>query len=72
MLKSILRDRKDTINEKYDGFSHNSVNGLYDVFANKLNETVYKKRPANQGANLVKNRETFQKFSVRRKSKGSE
>ena len=63
---------KFSINEKYDGLSHDSVDGLYDVFVNKLNETIYKKRPANQGANLVKNREPFQKFSVRRKSKGSE
>lgn len=60
---------KFSINEKYDGFSHNSVNGLYDVFANKLNETVYKKRPANQGANLVKNRELFRNLVLEEKVK---
>lgn len=67
--KYIEKAEKFSINEKYDGFSHNSVNGLYDVFANKLNETVYKKRPANQGANLVKNRELFRNLVLEEKAK---
>lgn len=67
--KYIEKAEKFSINEKYDGFSHNSVNGLYDVFANKLNETVYKKRPANQGANLVKNRELFRNLVLEEKVK---
>lgn len=67
--KYIEKAEKFSINEKYDGFSHNSVDGLYDVFANKLNETVYKKRPANQGANLVKNRELFRNLVVEEKVK---
>ena len=60
---------KFSINEKYDGLSHDSVNGLYDVFVNKLNETIYKKRPANQGANLVKNRELFRNLVLEEKAK---
>lgn len=67
--KYIEKAEKFSINEKYDGFSHNSVDGLYDVFANKLNETVYKKRPANQGANLVKNRELFRNLVIEEKVK---
>lgn len=67
--KYIEKAEKFSINEKYDGFSHNSVDGLYDVFANKLNETVYKKRPANQGANLVKNRELFRNLVLEEKVK---
>lgn len=67
--KYIEKAEKFSINEKYDGFSHNSVNGLYDVFANKLNETVYKKRPANQGANLAKNRELFRNLVLEEKVK---
>ena len=67
--KYIEKAEKFSINEKYDGFSNNSVNGLYDVFANKLNETVYKKRPANQGANLVKNRELFRNLVLEEKVK---
>ena len=60
---------KFSINEKYDSLSHDSVNGLYDVFVNKLNETVYKKRPANQGANLVKNRDIFRNLVLEEKAK---
>ena len=60
---------KFSINEKYDGLSHDSVNGLYDVFVNKLNETIYKKRPANQGANLVKNRDLFRNLVLEEKAK---
>lgn len=67
--KYIEKAEKFSINEKYDGFSHNNVDGLYDVFANKLNETVYKKRPANQGANLVKNRELFRNLVLEEKVK---
>lgn len=60
---------KFSINEKYDGLSHDSVDGLYDVFVNKLNETIYKKRPANQGANLVKNRDLFRNLVLEEKAK---
>ena len=60
---------KFSINEKYDGLSHDSVDGLYDVFVNKLNETIYKKRPANQGANLVENRDLFRNLVLEEKAK---
>lgn len=60
---------KFSINEKYDGLSHDSVDGLYDVFVNKLNETIYKKRPANQGADLVKNRDLFRNLVLEEKAK---
>ena len=60
---------KFSINEKYDGLSHDSVNGLYDVFVNKLNETIYKKRPANQGENQNKNRELFRNLVLEEKAK---
>ena len=49
---------------EWDGISKEKNLQLYDMFINKMENTIYKFRPANQVANLKENREVFNLLAV--------
>lgn len=64
--KNVARKDKSqnlTINE-YDGLTKNKNMELYDVFIDKLTNTIYNKRPANQVDKLIKDREIFDELNI--------
>ena len=46
-------------NEKFDGFTAQQLNDLYDELTEKMKDTIYNKRPANQAKNMEKGKEEF-------------
>lgn len=54
---------------RYDGFTSEEMNNIYELLKDKLTDTVYKKRPANQSEFLTKHKENFQSLSLQSKAK---
>lgn len=54
---------------QYDGFTSEEMNNIYELLKDKLTDTVYKKRPANQSEFLTKHKENFQSLSLQSKAK---
>lgn len=54
---------------RYDGFTSEEMNDIYELLKDKLTDTVYKKRPANQSEFLTKHKENFQSLSLQSKAK---
>lgn len=50
--------------EKFDGFSEQELNILYDDLTEKMKNSIYKKRPANQAAIMEKGRKKFQTIEL--------
>ena len=67
--KYLEKNGSETVSEKYDGFSDDDCIALYDLFVEKLTNTIYKKRPANQGNKIKQNRNVFEGLSLQDKSK---
>ena len=54
------KDKKQNITvTEYDGLTKNDNLGIYDMFIDKLNNSIYKLRPANQVDKLINKREVF-------------
>ncbi len=69
-VEKYLEKRENfSVSEKYDGFSHTDMDELYDTFVNKLVNTIYRKRPANQGTNLYRNESAFRTLELKKKAK---
>ena len=54
---------------RYDGFTSEEMNNIYELLKDKLTDTVYKKRPANQSEFLTKHKENFQSLFLQSKAK---
>ena len=67
--KFLEKKNNSAVSEKYDGFSHLDMNELYRVLTDKFINTVYRKRPANQANNLVKNGSVFDRLELHEKAK---
>lgn len=67
--KFLEKKNNSEVSEKYDGFSHIDMNELYKVLTDKFINTVYRKRPANQANNLVKNEAVFDGLELHEKAK---
>ena len=67
--KFLGKKNNSEASEKYDGFSHIDMNELYRILTDKFINTVYKKRPANQANNLVKNESIFYELELHEKAK---
>ena len=50
--------------EQYDGFSDGGLDELYGLLVDKLDKTIYKKRPGNQAENLKKYNAAFNVLSL--------
>ena len=57
------------VDEKFDGFTDEELNNLYDALACKFYETIYKGRPANQYNLLSENKEIFMNLKLSEKAK---
>lgn len=66
--KYLEKNKENEAIEKFDKISDRALIELYDVFIDKLDNSIYKKRPANQIDNLRKGREKFTELTLREKS----
>lgn len=67
--KYLEKSQDVNADEKFDGFSDKDCNDVYGILTNKLVETIYAKRPANQGTKLKENYKVFLELSLADKAK---
>lgn len=67
--KYLEKSGSENVSERYDGFSNDDCMTLYDLFVEKLTNTIYKKRPANQGNKIMQNRNVFERLCLKDKAK---
>lgn len=65
--KYLEKNQSYPVDETFDGLNSDRMVQLYDTLVEKL-QTVYKRRPANKGAELVELRETFLQCDARKKA----
>ncbi len=57
--KYLDKNTEYEISEKFDNLDDGKLNKIYDILCDKLNNTIYKGRPANKGSELIQYREKF-------------
>lgn len=62
--KYLEKNPNKEVSEAFDGLHDETLLALYDVLTDKLENTIYRKRPANQAENLRKGREEFCKLAL--------
>lgn len=55
--------------EKYDNLNNEKLDKVYDVFCEKLTNSIYNTRPANKGKDLIEYRNDFIELETRDKAK---
>lgn len=67
--KFLEKDFNSEAIENFDGFTDKECIHIYELLADKLILTIYRKRPANQGIKLKENQEVFKRLSLAYKAK---
>lgn len=55
------------LDKKFDNLDDIKLNSVYDALCDKLNNSIYKKRPANKGKDLIKAKDAFMSLNLKEK-----